>query len=148
MIDVASEIEDGFAFWMSGKGPGRKCLPDFGKWVPSNKMKCFVSTVKWIFAERKWWYREACDINWDMFLPTIHKYNACRVNLLVTFLLILDESMSGWRPKNSKSGGLPNISFEPRKPVTLGTMLRDATECATGMMMYLDPVLCPERQNF
>jgi hypothetical protein len=148
LIAASSEIEDGFACWTSGQGPGRKSLPDFGKWVALNEMKCFVSTAKWIFAERKWWYREARDIAWDMFLPMIHKWNACRVKLLVAFLLILDESMSGWRPKNSKSGGLPNISFEPRKPVPLGTMLRDAAECVTGIMMYVDPVLCPERQNF
>jgi hypothetical protein len=111
-------------------------------------MKFFVSTATWIFAEQKWWYREARDIDWDVFMPTIHKWNECRVKLLVVFLLILDESMSGWKPKNSESGGLPNISFEPRKPVPLGTMLQDAAECVTGIMMYVDPVLCPEQQNF
>jgi hypothetical protein len=122
LITASSKIEDGFACWMSGKGLGRKWMPDFGKWVPLNEMKCFVSTVKGIFAERKWWYREVCDINWDIFMPTIHKWNECRVKLLVAFLLILDESMSGWKPKNNKSGGLPNISFEPRKTVPLGTV--------------------------
>ena len=51
IVASSSEIEDGFACWTSGNGPGRKALPDFGKWVPLNEMKCFVSTAKWIFAE-------------------------------------------------------------------------------------------------
>jgi hypothetical protein len=55
--------------------------------------------------------------------------------------------MSGWRPKTSKRGNLPHITFEPRKPVSLGTMLRDACKCVTGIIMYVDPVMCPEQQN-
>ena len=52
------------------------------------------------------------------------EYNEKRNNLLRVIYLILDESMSGWRPKTSKTGGLPNISHEPRKPVDLGTMMK------------------------
>ena len=37
-------------------------------------------------------------------------------------LLIIDESMSAWCPKTSKLGGIPNISYEPRKPIQLGTI--------------------------
>ena len=37
-------------------------------------------------------------------------------------VVILDKSMRGWRPKTSKTGGLPNIFCEPRKPVGFGTM--------------------------
>ena len=49
----------------------------------------------------------------------------------------LDESMSGWRPKTSKCGGLPNITHEPRMPVPLGTMLRNAVECVNkGYLQY------------
>jgi len=51
-------------------------------------------------------------------------------------LLMLDESMSAWRPKTSKYGGLPNYTFEPRKPVPLGTMFKNAVECITGIFMY------------
>ena len=30
-------------------------------------------------------------------------------------LLLLDKSMSGWRPKTTRTGGLPtNVTFEPR----------------------------------
>lgn len=53
---------------------------------------------------------------------------------------MLDESMSGWSPKTSKRRGLPHISHEPRKPVLLGTMIRNAVECATGIFVHHDIV--------
>lgn len=34
--------------------------------------------------------------------------------------------MSGWRPKSTKTTGLPNITFEPQKPANLGTMLKNS----------------------
>ena len=48
--------------------------------------------------------------------------------------------MSGWRPKTSKFGGLPNISFEPRTPVSLGIMLRNAVEGFSGILTFQDIV--------
>ena len=53
---------------------------------------------------------------------------------------MLDESMLGRRPKSSKRGGLPHISHEPRKPVPLGTMIRNAVECTTGIFVHHDLV--------
>ena len=64
-----------------------------------------------------------------------------------TFFLMLDESMSGWSPKTSKLGGLTNYTFEPRKPVTLGTMFRNGVECRTGCIVFLDVVMNPEFQH-
>ena len=34
---------------------------------------------------------------------------------------LLDETMSAWKPRKDKTGGLPNISFIQRKPEPLGT---------------------------
>ena len=65
----------------------------------------------------------------------------------MSFLLVLDKSMSGWKPKTSKRGGLPNITYEPRKPVDMGTMLRDSAECVAGIIMHVDPVMCLEKQK-
>jgi hypothetical protein len=60
---------------------------------------------------------------------------------------MLDESMSGWRPKTSKLGGLPNITWEPRKPVPLGTQLHNGVECFTGCLMFQDVVQNVEEQQ-
>lgn len=61
-------------------------------------------------------------------------------------LLMLDESMSGWRPKTSKLGGLPNYTYEPRKPVPLGTMLKNDVECTTGCLLFQDVLQMREHQ--
>ena len=60
---------------------------------------------------------------------------------------MLDESMSGWRPKTSKLGGLPNYTYEARKPVPLGTMFRNSVECVSGCLVFQDIVQLPEVQS-
>eukprot|EP00957_Ditylum_brightwellii_P077107 5860418-Ditylum_brightwellii.AAC.1 len=53
--------------------------------------------------------------------------------------------MSG--PKTSKLGGLPNILFEPCKPVPLGTMFKNGVECISGILSFQDFVQGPKRQQ-
>jgi hypothetical protein len=60
---------------------------------------------------------------------------------------MLDESMSGWRPKTSKLGGLPKYTYEPRKPVPLGTMFCNGVECISGILVFQDVVQNPELQS-
>jgi hypothetical protein len=59
-------------------------------------------------------------------MPCLRSFNEKRKSLFGTTLLILDESMIGWKPKTSKLGGLPNITFEPRKPVDLASQLKNS----------------------
>jgi hypothetical protein len=54
--------------------------------------------------------------------------------------LVLDESMCGWRPKTSATGGLPNITFKPHKPKSSGTMVRNGAEFISGIMTHHDIV--------
>jgi hypothetical protein len=56
-----------------------------------------------------------------MFLPCLSKFNEKRQGLIKFDLLVLDELMSGWHPKASKLGGLPNYAYELRNPILLGT---------------------------
>ena len=60
---------------------------------------------------------------------------------------MLDESMIVWKPKMSQFGGLPNLTFETRKSVDLGMMLRAAIKCVTGIFTFVDPVMCPENRR-
>ena len=71
-----------------------------------------------------------------MIIPCFNIYNEKRKKLVLTALLVLDESMIGWRLKTSKLGGLPNYTYEPHKPVPLGTMLRNRVECAKGCIVF------------
>ena len=137
LIAAATEFETGYNLWKAGPGMGRKALPDFGKYVSEHELKCFISVAPFLFADKRWWFEDKRDIQWDMFNATVKKFNERRQQLLVSFLLMLDESMIAWKPKTSKFGGLPNITYKPRKPIDLGTMLRAATECVLALQVSL-----------
>jgi hypothetical protein len=59
-------------------------------------------------------------------MPYLKSFNENLKSLFGTTLLILDESIIGWKPKTSKLGGLPKITFEPRKPLDLGLQLKNS----------------------
>jgi hypothetical protein len=61
--------------------------------------------------------------------------------------MLVDESMSGWRPKTTKYGGLTNYTYGPRKPVPLGTMFCNGAECISGLLVIQDVVQNPEMQS-
>ena len=69
---------------------------------------------------------------WDVFDPFLHEYNEMRMSLTHVHYAVLDETMSGWWPKTSSLGGLPNITFELRKPVNLGTMIKMGVSAGRG----------------
>ena len=147
LIAAASEVENGIEnLWKRGKSTGRHDYPNFGQFMPINYFKAFVAAAAYCWADRKFWYIDKRDRSWDIFLPCLKEYNERRKRLIHSICLILDESMSGWRPKTSKLGGLPNYTFEPRKPVPLGTMFRNRMCCLSGIFAYQDVVMNPEMQ--
>lgn len=148
IIAAACEIENGVDnLWKSGPSGGRHDFPDFGRYMSKNEFKCFASTAAFCWADKKHWFTDKRDMPWDVFLPCLSSFNERRKKLLKTVLLLLDESMSGWRPKTTRTGGLPNVTFEPRKPVPLGTMLKNGVECLTGCLVYQDVVQLKEQQQ-
>jgi len=81
-----------------------------------------------------------------VFLPCIHAFNDKQQHLIKTALLLLDDSMSAWHPKTSKFGGLPNYTFEPRKPVPLRTMFQNVAECMSGVLVSQDIIQLSKEQ--
>ena len=61
--------------------------------------------------------------------------------------MVLDESMSAWRPKTSQYGGQPNLTYGARKPKPLGTMFKNGVEATTGIVVYQDIVETKEVQR-
>ena len=148
VLAAATESDVGVEnLWKRGRSGGRHDHADFGQYMPQNWFKAFQSGAALMFCEEEHWYVEKRDRPWDIFMPALQGFNDKRRGLFHTVLCMLDESMSGWRPKTSKHGGLPNITFEPRKPVPLGTMLRNCVECISGSMAYQDVVMHPEMQQ-
>jgi hypothetical protein len=61
---------------------------------------------------------------WWRFQPAVDEFNDVRKMRIVSgFWMIVDESMSAWRPRTSATGHLPNISYIFRKPENLGKVL-------------------------
>ena len=148
ILAAATESDVGVEnLWKRGKSGGRHDHADFGQYMPQNWFKAFQSAAALMFCAEEHWFLDKRDKPWDIFVPALDGFNMKRKDLFYTVLSMLDESMSGWRPKTSKHGGLPNITFEPRKPVPLGTMLRNCVECITGAMVYQDIVMHPEMQQ-
>ena len=92
------------------------------------------------------WYSDS--VPWDSFLPFVQAFNQRRRDLMNTVYLLMDESMSAWRPKTTKFGGLPNLTFEPRKPEPLGTMFKNGVEATTGIMVTQDVVQGSAEQRY
>ena len=62
----------------------------------------------------------------------------------MSILLALGESMPGCWPKASKLVKMPNWNHDPRKPTLLGTILKNAAECESGIIACNDFVQNPE----
>jgi hypothetical protein len=80
------------------------------------------------------------NVTWESFKPLLYAFNQRQQDFLRTMYLLMDESMSAWRPKTSATGGLPNVTYEPRKPKPLGTMFKNGVEGTTGILVTQDVV--------
>ena len=147
MIAACNEVRVGVDnLWKRGASKGRLAYPDFGQYMPINMFKAWQHAASFCWCDKEHWYKDKRDRPWEVFLPALDQYNGKRRKLLKVVLLLLDESMSGWRPKTSKLGGAPNLTYEPRKPVSLGTMFRNGVECISGIIVNQDVVQPPEVQ--
>ncbi len=148
IIAAACEVDVGIEnLFKQGLSDGFKDYPNYGQYIPKNYMKCFLCAFPFLWCDEKYWYEDPRSLNWTVITPFIDEYNNMRRNLLNVIYLVLDESMSAWRPKTSKTGGLPHITHEPRKPKDLGNMDRNAAECKTGIIVHHDIVEGPSTQR-
>jgi hypothetical protein len=139
LISAASEIENGVEnLWKRGPTNERCDYPDFVRYVSENMFKAFKAAAHFCWCHSDYWYKDKRDLTWDIFLPMLSQFNGCCQSLVSVILLMLYESMYGWRPKSTKTGGLPKLSWEPRKPVPPGTMFRNGAECTSGILAFQD----------
>jgi hypothetical protein len=113
--------------------------PELGVFQSSKKFKLFKRVCVVAMAPEREWERGKDDKTWEMFAPVVNGFNGRRQALLgPPLVLVFDESMSRWVPKNSVTGGLPNISQIVRKPVPIGTELKDTADGQTKIMRALE----------
>ena len=86
---------------------------------------------------------EGCDENaaedpWFQVRWMVNGYNACRKRVFIWgWCCIVDESMVSWTGK-SGVGGLPHLSFIPRKPEPLGVELKTMCDGTSGVCMHME----------
>ena len=58
--------------------------------------------------------------------------------MISSYVKVLDESMSAFRPRTTKTGGLPNLTWMIRKPEPLGTEFKTVCCSITGVMIFME----------
>jgi hypothetical protein len=138
IIAASLEIEHGIENLWSTVSDGFKPPPDYGQYIPEHYFRAFVCGFPLLWSPKELWYSDY--IPWESFKPFIEAFNQKRRKLLNVVYMLMDESMSAWWPKTSATGGLPNVTYEPRKPKPLGTMFKNGVEATTGIMVTQDIV--------
>jgi len=137
-------------FWIAGKLCDNSTLEgaDFGKYMDVNMYHAIADALPYMWGDQSLWYKDRRDVPWQIFTPFLDAWNAKQKSLLSEFsIAIMDETFIAWCPKTTKLGGLPNYSYEPRKPKGLGTMLKDMAEAIIGLMLFMDPCMAPSVQD-
>ena len=106
MIAVALEVHTRVEnLWKSGEAYGLKMYPNFGQFIPVNYFCVFATVFPFVWGDKIYWLKSKTDLPWSMFPPFVEEYNAMQTQLADVRYTVLDESMSGWRPKTSKMVG-------------------------------------------
>ena len=125
----------GKALWDAPPRRGVRDPPRFDSWMKFWRFDEIRQLVKYSKANLD---RVPTDA-WSMVRDLIEDFNRTRVAMIRQGCVqVLDESMSAYRPRKDKLGGLPNISYVMRKPKPLGTEFKCVCDASTGVMMHLD----------
>jgi len=109
---VGSELEE----W-----PSMIPHPEFDKVMKLYRWKEFRHFLPFVF---QYLNLKEKDDPWWKFDGAVEAFNNNRYDKVqISIWLIIDETMSAWRPRTTPTGGLPNISFILRKPEPLGKCL-------------------------
>ena len=141
MIKAATKCHKGIDnLWSEGAGCGARDYPAYGQYIPKHYIKAFFHVLPLLWAPEEYWFRDQRTLPWEVVKPFFAEINKARRELMKVYFVVLDESMFGFCPKASPCGGFPNITYEPRKPVDIGAMIRNALEAITGIFVFQDPV--------
>lgn len=108
---------------------------EFYKWMSKFRFKEFRQFLPSIYEDAS---KKDTD-PWWKFIGGVEQFNLNRLKYVVSSnQLSLDELMMAWRPRKTKTGGLPNITFILRKPEPLGTEYKCSTCSSCNVMLYIE----------
>ncbi len=108
--------------------------PSFSSWMKQWRFEEIRQLLKYAKADLS----KVQTDQWAWFKKAVTDFNYNRKKVLQPGLVVvLDESMSAWKPRADKLGGLPNISYVMRKPKPLGIEFKTFVDVDTGIITYL-----------
>ena len=128
------ETQRGRALWEE-KTTGYTRSANFDDFMPRHRFELLKKTAPFAFADVATKHKDV----WYMVTPVVKEFNENRRRTIHTGrVLTMDELMSPFRPRTTKHGGLPSISFIMRKPKPLGTEFKCVADGSTGIMLFLE----------
>ncbi len=111
--------QQGKNLWDQAPRRGVRDPPSFSSWMKHWRLfEEIMQLLKYAKAD----LTKVQGDQWAWFRKAVTDLNSNRKKVLQPGLVaVLDESMSAWKPRADKLGGLPNISFVMWKPKPLGT---------------------------
>jgi hypothetical protein len=111
-------------------------IPDFEHHrMPHWRFEQFSKCVPVIWEDKS---KQETD-EWLRFISALDEFNERRKTVVTASAKkVADESMAALRPRTTKRGGLPHLSFIMRKPEPFGTEFKNTCCGRTGVMMALE----------
>ena len=128
------ETQRGRSLW-EDKTTGYTRSANFDDFMPRSRFELLKKTVAFAFADVTTKHKDV----WYMMTDGVTGYNENRRRTIrAGKVLTMDELMAAFRPRTTKCGGLPNLSFIMRKPKPLGTEFKCVADGSTGIMLFLE----------
>lgn len=108
---------------------------DYAQYMPQHRFQFIRHYMSYVFCDPK----AKGEDDWWQVIGGINAFNENRKRTVCSSALkVLDESMSAFKPRTTKTGNLPHLSYIFRKPEPLGTEFK-VTACAeTRILLHLE----------
>lgn len=135
LLLAATQYQDrGEGLWERPSKSGMRPFANFGEYMGINKFKQIKRHCSVAFSSGS----EATD-PYAPIRGGVNGYNENRARtIILRRALTADETMSAFKPRTSKTGGLPHLSFIKRKPKPLGTELKTLCCGISGVILRLE----------
>ena len=138
LLAATTRVESGIHLWTISRKSTKHYFneaPNFGRFMSLARFqkirkffsKCFADPA--VKKNDPWWH----------IIGGVNQFNNIRKRTFTRVpILVLDESMCTWRPRTTKRGGLPHLTYEMRKPESLGTEFKSTACETTGCLLSLE----------
>ena len=138
LFAATTRVESGINLWRISRRSSKHYFNEasnFGRFMSLARFqkirkflsKCFVDPT--VTENDPWWH----------IIGGVNQFNNIRKCTFTRVpVLVLDESMCTWRPRTTKRGGLPHLTYETRKPESLGTEFKTTACGTTGCLLSLE----------